>query len=161
MTGEVNSRWFARTVLFIAVLSTYCPTWASEDAMSCVKEMAIPSAYSTIFTYLPTKVEVRVTIGENGRASAVSYNTKVKQLMLHLDAYFKDRTRYLESCKGREISFKVEYSIIEPALDFGASDVSFEPPDQFFIRCHRLKPSLDPVRPKDLEPQKGDSGRKR
>jgi hypothetical protein len=90
-------------------------------------------------------------IGGNGKAERVTYDTNVKFLTLQLDGYFKEKTTYLESCKGRTITLTVQYTLIDPELDVSASEVHFKPPDRFLVICHRLKPSFDPVRSKDLK----------
>lgn len=131
------------TTLFIAGL---IPAKASDDAVTCVKELVMPSSYSTIYSYLPATVVLRVRIGENGRAKVIAYNTSFETLKIHLDGYFKEKTRYSESCNGKTITFTVHYIIEGSALDFATSEVRFDPPDQFYIMCHPLKPSLDPAR---------------
>lgn len=114
-------------VLLVGTLTTSDLALASEDAMTCVKEIAIPSAYSTIVTQIPATVEARILIGGGGKAESITYDTKVKALTLQLDAYFKEKTKYLDSCKGRTITFTVRYTLVEPALDVSASEVIFEP----------------------------------
>jgi hypothetical protein len=160
MNECVGTTHLVRGLLLLA-LSAGWPIKASDDGIACVKEIAVPSAYSAIFSYLPAKIEVRVKIGEGGKASAIDYDTDIKAIRSQLDSYFKEKTTYLSSCRGRTITFIVQYEILDPALDFAASEVRFEPPNHFSVRCHRLKPSLDPARPKDLERDNRDTIRKR
>ncbi|SRR5579883_134159 len=143
----MNACSMLRSGMFIGtVLCTCLPGRASDDALTCVREITMPSAYSSIFRQLPTTVKVQVEIGDGGVPRSVEYDTTVKALTLQLDAYFLEKTKYLDSCRGKKITFTVEYSIVDPALDFAVSEVRFEPPDRFFVVCHRLKPSLDPAR---------------
>ena len=65
--------------------------WASDDAMACVKDIAIPSAYSTIVSKIPAIVEARILIGAHGKAERITYDTNVKFLTLRLDGYFKEK----------------------------------------------------------------------
>ena len=62
-----------------------------------------------VSTYIPATVEVRVTIGEGGKAQDVTYDTQIRAFKLLLDGYFKEKTRYLGSCGGKTISFAVHY----------------------------------------------------
>lgn len=140
-----------RAILAIGTLMIGSQVWGSDNAMSCVKDLAIPSAYSTIQSEIPATIEARILIGDHGKAERVTYDTDFKLLTLQLDAYFKQKTRYVDSCKGRIITFTVRYTLVEPELDVSASEVHFEPPDRFLVICHRLRPSLDPVRTKNLK----------
>jgi hypothetical protein len=147
MKDSLNSTRGQRLMLAMGMLMICSPTRASENAMACVKEIAIPSAYSTVEAKIPAIVEARILIGENGRAAGVTYDTDIKLLTLQLDTYFKDKTKYAESCKGRTITLTVQYTIIEKEFDFPISEVHFAPPDRFLVICHRIRPSFDPVRP--------------
>jgi len=121
---------------------------ASDDALACVKQMAIPSAYSMVATRIPATVQVQVKIGEKGTAENVSYDNQEVAFKLLLNGYFKEKTKYLDSCKGKTITFTIHYMSIGAPVDFPISEVRFDPPDQFFVMYHSLKPALDPVRPK-------------
>src|ERR1017187_4673268 len=85
----------------IGVFSLCFQVQASEDAIGCVKSLAIPLSYSAFIARLPTTIEVRIKIGEGGKARAVTYDTRIEELGIHLDGYFKDKTRYLDACKGK------------------------------------------------------------
>jgi hypothetical protein len=137
--------------IMIGAMMLCPPALASNDAMACVKEIAIPSTYSTIQSRIPAIVEANILIGAGGRAERVTYDTDNKLLTLHLDTYFKEKTRYADSCKGRTVTFTVQYTLVDPEVDSSYSEVHFEPPDRFLVICHRLKPSFDPVRSKPLK----------
>jgi len=147
MGDRIRSSRVHSAILAAATLIICSPTRASENAMACVKEIAIPSAYSTIETKIPATVKARILIGENGRAGDVTYDTNLKPLTLQLDGYFKDKTKYADSCKGLTITLIIQYTFIGPEVDFPISEVHFEPPDRFLVICHRIRPSFDPVRP--------------
>ena len=134
--------------LIIGVLWPSCRARASDDAISCVKTITMPEAYSGIMTRIPATVEAHIQIGNAGHATKVTYDTKVKLLTMQLDSYFKERTRYRQECKGKTITFVVHYLVVEPVVDFPASEVRFDPPDQIYVICHKLNPALDPVRSK-------------
>jgi hypothetical protein len=142
-----------RRIAFFVAPSILLPSMglASDNAMGCVQEFVIPSSYSTIYMLLPTTVEVQVHIGAHGKAQAVTYDPPIDALKIHLDGYFKEKTRYRDACRGQTIKFTLRYVLADPALDFAVSEVRFDPPDRFLIVCHRLKPSLDPVR-ESLDP---------
>jgi hypothetical protein len=151
MKDRIKSTRLRRVILTIGTLISCSTTWASDNAMACVKELAIPSTYSTIETKIPATIEASILVGENGKARSVTYDTDIKLLTLHLDTYFKDKTKYAESCKGRTITLIVQYTIIEKEVDSPFSEVHFEPPDRFLVICHRIRPSFDPVRPNSLK----------
>jgi hypothetical protein len=138
------------TVLLWSVTATLLawPIRASNDALSCVKELPAPIAYSTIYSRIPAIVHLSVEIGDHGKARQVTYDTNSELIKVQLDAYFREKAKYLDSCKGRSISFTVEYRVVAPELDFPVSEVTLLPPDGFLVVCHRLRPALDPVRPR-------------
>jgi len=112
----------------------------------------MPSAYSTILFHIPTTVTIRIEIGPAGKARTLTLDKDVPAMRLQLEAYFKEKARYRESCDGEAIEFTIHYVRVEPESNFSISEVRFRPPDQFFVFYHQLKPSLDPVRSKP--PQK-------
>jgi hypothetical protein len=147
MKNTIKSTRLYGVVLTIGTLIICSSARASDNAMACVKEIAIPSAYSTVITKIPATVEARILIGDYGTAESVTYDTNLKLLIFQLDAYFKEKTKYVDSCKGRTITMIVQYTVVEPEVDFPTSEVHFEPPDRFRVICHRIRPALDPVRP--------------
>jgi hypothetical protein len=118
--------WLLRAVPVAAAAFTVLSARASEDAISCVKDMAVPSAYSSVYNYIPATVEVKVEIGPDGRARKIDYSTSVKALQLQLDGYFKTKARYLAACRGKTISFTVQYVVQGAALDSS---------DRRFVSC--------------------------
>ncbi len=133
--------------LVLAASLSVASARASSDAMTCTEAITLPGSYSMILWHLPVTTEVKVEIGTQGRARRVVYNTPVKQIAVHLDQYFKDGARYSDKCRGRTITFSVEYVVQGVALDFPVSEVRFMQPDRFVVTVHPIKPSLDPVRP--------------
>jgi len=144
---ERNSTLRWATCVF-ALVTWQTPLWASEDALACVQALTLPSGYSSFDLSLPATVDVHIKLGDGGKAESIAVNSDVKAIKLNLDGYFGEKTRYRDSCKGRTISFTVHYVLLEPPLDFGVAEVRLDPPDQIFVFCHRIKPALDPVRPK-------------
>lgn len=132
----------------LGALWSSCCARASDDAIGCVKTITMPGAYSSVMIRIPATVEARIQIGNNGRAERVTYDTEVRLLTIQLDAYFRERARYRQECMGKTISFTVHYMVVDPAVDFPVSEVRFDPPDQIYVICHRLKPALDPVKSK-------------
>jgi len=149
----ITSDLLVRAARLIVVLALCSPSWASDDAIACVAELTMPSSYSTVFAHIPATIGVHISIGEGGKAQVITYDTHIQALKTHLDAYFKDKARYLDVCRGKTISFNVHYLVVEPPVDFPISEVRFQPPDQFFVICHALKPNIDPVRPNQLRPK--------
>ena len=148
MKPILERAWKIQLCLLIGVVWPPFRACASEDAISCVKTMTMPEAYSGVMTRIPATVEAHIQIGDDGAATTVTYDTKVKLLTLQLDSYFKERTRYRQECRGKTITFVVHYLVVDPAVDFPSSEIRFDPPDEIYVICHRLKPSLDPVRRK-------------
>jgi hypothetical protein len=146
--SKLDRARLVRVACIIGAIALRSPILASEDAMGCVKELAIPSSYSMFYTHLPATIEIHVRIGKAGRARSVTSDTQVQVMKLQMDRYFGEKTRYLDSCAGKTISFTVHYEVVEPALDSPSSKVRVDPPDQLFVICNRLRPALDPARPK-------------
>ena len=136
-------KW-SRYAFAILLMFMSSQLYGSDDAISCVKEISMPSAYTGILRYIPAVVKVRILIGERGEAKLVTYDTEIEALKGQLSSYFKERTTYASACKGKTITFTVRYTLIGPELGVPASEVRFEPPDRLLVICHRLAPSFDP-----------------
>jgi hypothetical protein len=149
-------------VLAVATLLFTSPLIAAENPMDCIGELAIPSFRGLVATYIPAIIQVRITIGQNGKAQSVDYSGAKGNFPLELNTYFRDKTRYVDSCAGKTISFTVRYLVEGNRTGFPVSEVRFRPPDEITVICHPLEPALDPYRTQDpFKPQGQDSrGRK-
>jgi len=129
---------------------------AADGPMDCVNEMTMPYALGQIFTSIPATIEVRVTIGRNGRARSVDYGDAKPILKLALDQFFKEEASYLSACEGRTIAFTVRYLIDGAPTPYPLSKIRFRSPNEFVVIAHPMEPSLDPIPklpPKQPKPQ--------
>ena len=132
-----------------AMLVGCSPLWATGDALACVQALTLPSAYSAFNRSIPATADVHIKVGKGGSAQSVTTDSNVRAIKLQLGAYFRERTRYSDACEGRTISFTIHYVLVGQPMDFGVSEVRLDPPDQIFVFCHRIKPTFDPMRPRD------------
>jgi hypothetical protein len=145
---------FAVSILWaISALMLIAPAvQASEDAIGCVKILAIPGYQGLVSESLPAVIRVEILIGDYGRAKKVTYNAPVTGFRAELDDYFARKTIYSAACEGRTITFFVSYELQkDPAA---ITEVRFGPPDQILIIGHLPVVALDPVRPYQYEIKK-------
>ena len=143
MTADFVFRMLGAT----AVVFLSSATGVAENPMDCVEEITMPSVTMGMVTSLPATVEVRILIGEHGRAQKIDYRDakpvataipfRLPVLKQELNTYFDDGTRYVEACKGKTISFTVRYVVEGNATDrLYSSEVRFRPPNEFIVRSH-------------------------
>jgi hypothetical protein len=130
-----------------AVLLLSATLGLADGPMDCVTEMTMPNFTNSIMTAVPATVQVHVTIGKNGRASAVDYGGAKKLLQLKLDQFFKDEAKYAQACEGRTIEGLPTSSPVWA--------VRFRSPNKFVVAAHPIPPSLDPF--PQIAPQKSTS----
>ncbi len=119
---------------------------AAESPMDCIEEIAMPYVTGEIMMSLPTTVSVHVLVGKHGVAQETNYGNAKPVLGLVLDRYFKEKTRYVDACEGKTISFTVRYVVGGNRTAFPVSEVRYRPPDEFLVLCHPVEPALDPFR---------------
>jgi hypothetical protein len=111
--------------------------------MDCVSEITMPDV-AGIMMEIPTTIQVRVTIGKDGRAAKVDYGSARPIIRFELDRSFKRENRYLSVCENRTITFIVRYLVEGDPTPFPVFKVKFRPPDEFVVVAHPIEPSLDP-----------------
>jgi hypothetical protein len=119
---------------------------AAENPMDCVQEIAMPYVTGGMMMSVPATIQVHVLIGEHGMAQRIDYGDAKPILGLELDEYFKKKTRYVEACKGKTISFTIRYIVEGNRTTRPVSEVRFRPPNEFIVLCHPVEPALDPLR---------------
>lgn len=119
--------------------------------MDCIEEITVPNGAGALTTYIPATVQVRILIGDNGRAASVDVGAAKPIFRRELGRYFSEGTRYLKTCQGKTITFTVRYVVRGWKTALPVSEVHFKPPDEFVVICHPVEPALDPfpdVKPK-------------
>jgi hypothetical protein len=126
------------TVVLVSV-----PLCLADGPMDCVTEMTMPYVTGGMMMNIPATIQVRVTIGKNGRADKVDYGDVKPIVRFELDGYFKRETHYLPACEGRTINFTVRYLVEGIPTRFLVSKVLFRPPNEFVVVAHPIEPSID------------------
>ena len=72
MKPILERAWKIQLCLLIGVVWPSFRACASEDAISCVKTMTMPGAYSGLMTRIPATVEAHIEIGDDGAATTVT-----------------------------------------------------------------------------------------
>jgi hypothetical protein len=119
---------------------------AAENPMACVEEITMPYVTSGMVMSIPANIQIHVLIGSNGVAQKIDYSSGAPVLKHELDFYFKDGTRYSKRCKGKTISFLVQYLVEGNETIRPVSEVRFRPPNEFIVRSHPVTPVID-IRP--------------
>ena len=118
---------------------------AAEDPMACIEEVTMPYVTPGMVTSLPANIDIHILIGDDGTAERINYSSGTPLLKHELDKYFRDKTRYVKSCRGKTISFTVRYLVEGNQTVREVSEVRFRPPNEFVVRSHPVIPALDPV----------------
>jgi hypothetical protein len=135
-------QWHVAAIVGLLLLSGAAV--AAENPMDCIEEITVPNAAGALTTYIPATVQVRILIGDNGRAASVDFGAAKPIFRLELGHYFSEGARYLKACQGKTITFTVRYVVRGEKTARPVSEVRFRPPNEFVVVCHPVEPALDP-----------------
>jgi hypothetical protein len=93
-------------------------------------------------------VDVEVTVGEDGRASAFVLNPRpLRPLDLELEYYLRSRTTYDAKCSGKKVRLRFSFRVDGEPQYIPFVRVRFRPPNHFLISTQPMKsdPQIIPV----------------
>ena len=129
---------------------------ASDNPLTCVKELSVPGYRGIVANIIPAVVSVRVLIGKDGHAASTEYGEGQEPFRLELDAYFKEKSRYSNDCEGSTVTFIVRYEVEGRWVSYKPSwETSIRPPNEIILTCHPIGITDDPVRNIEVQKPKG------